>query len=111
MGIAYLLFVTAIEVISKKVIDKARAGTRFKEFICQNIGRSDAEFRNQLGRFYSQRSDVLHTEGVGLGFMPIGGIISFQVVSGTDLWRLEIIVNAALIGFLKNTEIFEYMQL
>ena len=53
-------------------------------------------------RFYYQRSDVLHTEGVGLGFMPIGGIISFQAVSGNELWRLEIYANAALIGFLKN---------
>jgi hypothetical protein len=106
MGIAYLLFVTAIEVISKKVIERATAGTRFKEFICQNIGRSDAEFRNQLGRFYSQRSDVLHTEGVGLGFMPIGGILSFQAVSGNELWRLEIYANAALIGFLKNVQAY-----
>ena len=107
MGIAYLLFVTAIEVISKKVIERTRAGTRFKEFICQSIGRLDDEFRAQLGRFYSQRSNVLHTEGVGLGFMPIGGIISFHAVSGNELWRLEIYTNAALIGFLKNPEIFE----
>jgi len=106
MGVAYLLFVTAIEVISNKVIERATPGTRFKEFICQSLGCSDEKFRDKLGRIYSKRSDVVHHEGVGIGFIPLNGIASFQVVSGTDLWSLEIIVNAALIGFIKNPEKF-----
>jgi len=101
MGIAYTLFVTAIEVISKQVINRKNPGTRFKVFICKGIGRSDKKFKDKVGRFYGERSNVLHTRGVGLGFMPLHGIRSFDPVSGTDLWRLEIDNNAALIGFLK----------
>jgi hypothetical protein len=100
-GISYTIFVTAIEIISKQVIKRTRPTARFKEFICDNIGRSDDDFRGQLGRFYSDRSDVLHNVGIGMDFSPIDGIRSYQVVSGKDHWRLEIYVNAALIGFLK----------
>lgn len=108
MGIAYTLFVTAIEVISKQVINRKKPGIRFIEFICKGIGRSDKEFRDKVGRFYGERSNVLHTRGVGLGFMPLHGIRSYSPVSGTDLWRLEIDMNAALIGFLKNPEKYIY---
>ncbi len=104
MGISYTLFVTAIEVISKQVIDRKKPGIRFIEFICKGIERSDKEFRDKVGRFYGERSNVLHTRGVGLGFMPLHGIRSYSPVSGTDLWRLEIYTNAALIGFLKDPE-------
>jgi len=106
MGIAYTLFVTAIEVISKQVVNRNKPGDRFIEFICKGIGRSDHEFRDRIGRYYGQRSNVLHNSGIGLGFMHIHGIRSFNTVSGTELWRLEIDANAALIGFLKNPEKF-----
>jgi hypothetical protein len=76
--------------------------------MCKGIGRSDKEFRDKVGRFYGERSNVLHTRGVGLGFMPLYGIRSYSPVSGTDLWRLEIDMNAALIGFLKNPEKYIY---
>jgi len=98
-GIAYTLFVTAIEVIADKVF-QGKPVARFKDFICHGIGRSDRDFMDQLGRLYNQRSEVLHNKGIGMGFFPIDGIISFDVVSGSDLWNLEIITNAALIGFL-----------
>jgi hypothetical protein len=104
-GISYTLFVTAIEVISKQVIKRPRPASRFKDFIRQSIGRSDEEFNAQLGRFYRDRSDVLHNVGIGMDFFPIDGIISFHAVSGEDHWRLEIYVNAALIGFLKGARV------
>ena len=97
-GISYTLFVTAIEVISKKVL-MGRPGTRFKEFICTSIERSDPAFKSQVGRFYNQRSKVLHNVGVGMRNIPMHGIISFDVIGGQDLWRLEIYSNAALLGF------------
>ena len=100
-GIAYTLFVTAIEVIADKVLKLNKPVARFKDFICHGIGRSDRDFMAQLGRLYSQRSEVLHNKGIGMGFFPMDGIISFDVVSGSDLWKLEILTNAALIGFLK----------
>lgn len=106
MGIAYTLFVTATEIISKKVIKRKSPATRFKEFICLGLGRSDREFRAKLGRFYNERSKVLHERGISFGFMPTHGIMSFDPVSGTDLWDLEIDTNAALIGFLKNPDKF-----
>ena len=63
-GIAYLLFVTAIEVISNTVIERAIAGTRFKEFICQSLGRARRNLLQQCdchtllrlptGVFYAQ---------------------------------------------------------
>lgn len=101
-AIAYTLFVTAIEVISDKVIDSRKTAKRFKLFISENIGKSDSDFMNKLGRFYGQRSTVLHNVGIGMGILTMDGIISFDVVSGSELWELEIITNAALIGWLKN---------
>lgn len=100
--IAYTLFVTAIEVIVDKVVKGKRPVNRFKDFINHGIGTSDRDFKSQLGRLYNQRSKVLHNKGIGMGFFPLDGIISFDVVSGSDLWKLEIITNATLIGFLKN---------
>lgn len=106
IGIAYTLFVTAIEVIAEKVMKIEGYKKRFVEFICQGIGRSDEEFRTRLKDFYKGRSEVLHEEGVGLGLIPTFGIISFDVVPGDELWSLEVIVNAALIGFLKDPKKF-----
>ena len=61
----------------------------------------DKEFRKRVRRFYRRRSAILHEKSVGVGFVPSFGIRSFQAVAMGELWDLEIIVNAALIGFLK----------
>lgn len=99
--LSFQLFVTAVEVIAKKVVD---GGTqkRFVDFICQSLKPTDEPFRKKLTEFYGRRSAISHEKGIGLGFIPSFGIRSFEQVSGEELWDLEIIVNAALIGFLKN---------
>lgn len=99
-AIAYTLYVTAIEIVSDKVINSKKPSIRFKKFISESLGKTDTKFKNKIGRFYGQRSSVLHNIGIGMGIVAIDGIISFDTVSGSELWELEIIVNAALIGWL-----------
>jgi len=100
--LSYQLFITAVEVIARKVIGSEVGPTkRFIDFICQVLERPNKEFKKRIRRFYNRRSALLHEEGIGLGFVPSFGIRSFQAVPMEELWDLEIIVNAALIGFLK----------
>jgi hypothetical protein len=96
------LYVTAIEVIARKVV-KGRPTERFVEFVCQSLKRSDKQFRKILREFYGRRSAFLHEKGIGLGMIPSFGIRSLEDIPVTELWQLEIIVNAALIGFLKTS--------
>jgi len=98
--VSYQLFVTAIEVIAKKVVEGGPT-KRFIDFICQNLKQPDEQFRKKIREFYSRRSEISHEKGVGLGFIPSFGIRSFDEVLGGELWELEIIINGALIGFLK----------
>lgn len=99
------LYVTAIEVIARKVV-KGGPTERFVKFICQSLKRSEKQFRKILRGFYGRRSAFLHEKGIGLGIIPSFGIRSLEDIPVTELWQLEIIVNAALIGFLKNIRNF-----
>ena len=99
--LSYQLFVTAVEVIAREVI-KAGPSKRFVEFICRSLEQSDERFRKLVRRFYDRRSALVHEKGVGLGLIPTFGIRSFDQIPGSELWHLEIYVNAALIGFLKS---------
>ena len=103
--VSFQLLITAIEVIAGRVI-RGGSQKRFVEFICQSLKQSDKEFRDLLKGFYSKRSELVHEKGIGLGFIPTFGIESFGEVPGSALWHLEIIVNAALIGFLKDMSTF-----
>lgn len=105
--LSYQLFVTAIEVIAREAIgSEAKPTKRFIEFICQILNRSEKEFRKRVRLFYSRRSAILHEKGIGLGYIPSFDIRSFQAVPMRELWDLEIIVNATLIGFLKTYKKF-----
>lgn len=98
--LSYQLFITAVEVIAKKVVG-FEGKKRFVEFIRQRLKRYDTRFRKKLEKFYGARSAISHEKGIGLGFIPSFGIRSFKEIPGGEVWDLEIIVNAALIGFLK----------
>ena len=103
--LSYQLFVTAVEVIAKKVVvgeARARVRARFVDFICQSLKRTDEQFGEKITKFYGTRSAIVHEKGIGLGFIPSFDIRSFEEIPGEELWDLEIIVNAALIGFLSN---------
>jgi len=101
-ALSYQLFVTAIEVIANKTVSFVGVQRRFIEFICINLSKSDKKFRSQLQDCYSLRSSVVHEKGVGLRFIPLFDIRSFELIPAGKLWTLEIIVNAALINFLEN---------
>ena len=101
--LSYQLFITAVDVIAAKVV-KEKPTKRFVDFICKNLKQYDKEFINKLRGFYGRRSAILHERGIGLGFIPSFGIESFEEIPHEELWELEIIVNAALIDFLKNPE-------
>lgn len=47
-ALSYQLFVTAVEVISKKAICFAGVQRRFIEFICRSLNKSDKKFKRQL---------------------------------------------------------------
>ena len=99
-SIAYQQFVTAVEVIAREFV-KGGPSKRFIEFVCRTLNQSDVQFRKKVQRFYGTRSASAHEKGVGLGFIPSFDIRSFEAVPMEELWHLEIIVNATLIGFLK----------
>ena len=101
--LSYQLFITAVDFIAAKVV-KEKPTKRFVDFICKNLKQYDKEFINKLRGFYGRRSAILHEKGIGLGFIPSFGIESFEEIPHEELWELEIIVNAALIDFLKNPE-------
>jgi len=99
--LSYQLFVTAVEVIAKKVV-VGEGKKRFVNFIFQSLKRIDEQFGEKITKFYGTRSAIVHEKGIGLGFIPSSDIKSFEEIPGEELWALEIIVNAALIGFLSN---------
>jgi hypothetical protein len=100
--LSYQLFVTAVEVMAREVIGSEVGPTkRFIDFICQVLERSDEEFKKRIRGFYKRRSALVHEKGIGLGFVPSFDIRSFQAVPMEEIWDLERIVNATLIGFLK----------
>lgn len=105
MPVSYQLFITAVEVIARKVV-RGGAKKRFVEFICQSLKQLNSQFKKSVGRFYDRRSAFLHEKGIGLGMIPSFGIRSLEDIPFAELWHLEIIVNAALIGFLKNIKNF-----
>ena len=105
MPVSYQLFITAVEVIARKVVEGG-AKKRFVQFICQSLKQSNSQFRKSIGRFYDRRSALLHEKGIGLGRIPTFGIRSVEDIPFAELWHLEVIVDAALLGFLKNVENF-----
>lgn len=55
----------------------------------------------KLEKFYSRRSAIVHEKGIGFGLLPSFDIRTFDEIPAEELWDLEIIVNAELLGFLK----------
>jgi len=101
-ALSYQLFVTAIEIIAKKVVSCATVQKRFIEFICRSINQeSQKQFTKKLEKFYGRRSAIVHEKGIGFGFLPSFDIRTFDEIPGEELWDLEIIVNSALLGFLE----------
>lgn len=101
-ALSYQLFVTAIEVIAKKVVSCASIQKRFIEFICRSTNQeSQKQFTKKLEKFYGRRSAIVHEKGIGFGFLPAFDIRTFDEIPGEELWDLEIIVNSALLGFLE----------
>ena len=101
--LSYQVFVTAIEVMAREIIgSKVGPTERFVKFVCQYCDPSNEKLGKRARRFYGKRSAILHEEGIGIGFIPSFSIRSFDTVPMRDLWELEIIVNATLIGFLES---------
>jgi len=102
-ALSYQLFVTAVEVIAKRVVSYASVQKRFIEFICRSINQiPQKQFQKKLEKFYGIRSAIVHENGIGFGFLPSLDIRTFDEIPGEELWELETIVNAALLGFLEN---------